>query len=318
MMAQGDNLDARLAELATLEARAHEMKRARASKSPLAKAAKSAKALLREGPAGLARRRAVAQADRTLPPRADEPTPAWQNRPGCYLGDQRIVVYMAPFGGYDQVREPWIVPDNIDYRLVTTDVVPGTSAWKHVDPSDVMPPEVAGDPVLANRWCKMHPHLLFPQHQTSIYLDSNFLVASDLTALAAGLGAYPVAMFRHKQRTCVYDEIRACIVKGKAPREDLEAHERLLRDHGVPQNRGFLEAPVIVRNHADQRCVDLMDAWWSAFLAGPSRRDQIALADALWQLGVEPGTIGTLGPDFRACDLLVMLPHGAAQKGGAR
>ena len=146
--------------------------------------------------------------------------------------------------------------------------------------------------MLSNRWCKMHPHLLFPDHRTSVYLDSNVLVVSDLTALARGLDDYPVAMFRHKNRDCAYQEIEACIVKGKDSKERLRAQGAVLRAHGVPEHGGLLEAPVIVRRHHDDR-------------------DQIALADALWVRGIDASVVGTLGSDLRTCDLFITMPHGS-------
>lgn len=258
---------------------------------------------------GMLRSRRVRRLGLDLPlaTAGDDP---WRTNPDDYFGDEQIVVYQAPFGGYDQIWEPLIHPDNVDYRMVTDQEVPQGSRWVRVDPADVVPRDLQGDPVLSNRWCKMHPHLLFPDHRTSIYLDSNILVVSDLTALARGLDGYPVAMFRHKNRDCVYQEIEACIVKGKDSKERLRAQEAVLRAHGVPEHGGLLEAPVIVRRHHDGRCVDLMDAWWAAFAAG-SRRDQIALADALWVRGVDASVVGTLGSDLRTCDLFVTMPHGS-------
>ena len=274
-----------------------------------------------QGIAGVVRRRESRRLglDIALPRDPNEPEPAWK-KPESYFSSERVAVYMAMFGGYDQVQEPVIHPDNIDYYLISDAEIPVGSRWQRINPDTILPmlpPEVYGDPVLSNRWCKMHPHLLFPQHALSVYLDSNFLIVSDLTALTACLGYYPVAMFKHKQRTCVYKEIEACIIKGKAPRKMLEAHERLLREHGVPENYGLLEAPIIVRRHADPRCMTLMDAWWEAFLAG-SRRDQIALADALWSLGIDPATVGTLGADYRDCDIFVMIPHKQRDTKGGR
>ena len=272
------------------------------------------KLLKSKGPAALVREAKARSLglDKPLPRRANEPTPAWKD-PESYFSTRRVVVYMAMFGGYDQVLEPVIQPDNVDYVLITDAEPPTDSRWTTLDPATVLPSSVAGDPVLSNRWCKMHPHLLFPEHELSVYLYSNILVVSDLTALTATLDAYPVAMFRHKQRACAYDEIRACEVKGKAPRESLVAHERLLREHGVPEGYGMAEAPIIARKHVDQRCIALMDTWWEAFLAG-SRRDQISLVDALWQSDIAVDTVATLGPDFRECDLLVMQPHTATAR----
>ena len=225
-----------------------------------------------------------------------------------YYSTERIAVYTAEFGGYDEVLEPVIQPDNIDYFLLTDREAKQEGYWKPINPQQFVPPEYLESPVLANRWCKMHPETLFPEYRYSIYIDSNFLIVSDFTVLINRMQDYPVAMFRHKNRDCVYDEVTACMIKKKAPREALERQRALLKAHGVPEKYGLLEAPVIVRRHHDPRCMELMDTWWQAFLEG-SRRDQISLIDALWKLKIQPSEIGTLGPSINLCNLFIRMPH---------
>ena len=228
--------------------------------------------------------------------------------PRNYFSSERIAVYTAEFGKYDDISEPVIHPDNIDYFLITDrkPAVPG--CWKVKNPRDCIPEEYRKSPLLSNRWCKMHPHLLFPEYRVSVYIDANFLIVSDFTDLINRMGDYPVAMFRHKNRICVYKEVDACVIKEKAPKDTLEAHRKRLKDHGVPENYGLLEATVIARRHHDPRCVELMEKWWEAFLQGCGR-DQIALIDALWEMKIRPAVLGTLGVNLNLCDLFIGVPH---------
>lgn len=228
-------------------------------------------------------------------------------RKSLYVRKERVAVYTSFFGPYDLLREPLLHPDNIDYFVITDQAVPAGSLWKRLDPG-ALPDGVAADPVLANRWCKMHPHLLFPEYAYSVYLDANIWVVSDLTPLTANLERFPVAMFRHKKRDCVYEEVEACLAQGKGAPEELLPHARLLRSHGIPEHWGLLEASVIARKHLDPACVALMDAWWEAFLAN-SRRDQISLIDCLWLKGIEPSGIGVLGDNLQRCDLFLQMRH---------
>ncbi|MBO6169300.1 MAG: DUF616 domain-containing protein [Bacteroidales bacterium] len=237
-------------------------------------------------------------------------------RKDLYVREERIAVYTSFFGAYDQLREPLMHPDNIDYFIVTDQAVPEGSLWKRV-PLQVVPDGLASDPILANRWCKMHPHLLFPEYAFSVYVDANIWVLSDLTPLTAGLGRFPVAMFRHKKRDCVYAEVEAAIRQGKGAPEALQAHEALLRSHGVPTHWGLLEASVIARRHQDPVCVELMEAWWESFSAN-SRRDQISLIDCLWLKGIQPSAIGILGDNLQRCNLFLQMHHkveGVAEPG---
>ncbi len=237
-----------------------------------------------------------------------QPEPGLSYEDSRYFRDGRIAVYMAMFGSYDRVPEPLIQPDNIDYYILTDKPMPEGSRWKALDPARFLPEETGSDPVLRNRWCKLHPHRIFPGYDTSIYLDSNLLVVSDLTPFASFADQFPVAVFHHWQRTCVYQEIRACLDTGKDTREHLLAHEKRLRAQGVPENWGLLEAPVIARMHGDSRCIALMEAWWDNFLSG-SRRDQISLIETLWQKQILPEQLGTLGPNVYCCNLIIKTDH---------
>ena len=231
---------------------------------------------------------------------------AAERRP-LYIREERIAVYTVLFGAYDRIREPLLHPGNIDYYLITDQEQPAESAWRRLDASRI-PGAFREDPILANRWCKMHPHLLFPDHEYSIYVDANIWVFSDLTPLAAGLDRYPAAMFRHKHRRCVYEEVQACLALKKDTRAALSAHRALLCEHGVPEQWGLLEASLIARKHFDPRCIVLMEAWWEAFLKN-SRRDQISLIDVLWLSGIEPARIGTMGDNLQRCRLFLQMPH---------
>lgn len=225
-----------------------------------------------------------------------------------YFSNERIAVYTAEFGHYDDILEPVIQPDNIDYFLITDQELVTPGCWKVLDPSDCIPEEFRKSPLLSNRWCKMHPHQLFSEYHVSIYIDANILIVSDFTELINRMEDYPVAMFRHKNRACVYKEVDACLIKEKAPRESLEADRRRLKEHGVPENYGLLEATVIARRHLDPRCVELMEKWWDDFLQGCGR-DQIALIDALWAMRIQPSELGTLGANLNLCDLFIGMPH---------
>lgn len=245
-------------------------------------------------------------------------------RKALYVREERIAVYTAFFGPYDLLREPLLHPDNIDYFVVTDQPVPEGSLWKRIAPEDLphggvpaFGPAGTVDPVLANRWCKMHPHLLFPDHAFSVYVDANIWVLSDLTPLTASLERFPVAMFRHKRRDCVYEEVAAVLAQGKGSPEVLKAHEALLRAHGIPAHWGLLEASVIARRHSDPVCVDLMEAWWEAFCAN-SRRDQISLIDCLWLKGIQPSAVGLLGDNLQRCDLFLQMRHAAEASGEPR
>lgn len=230
-------------------------------------------------------------------------------RAPLYFSNLETVVYTVLFGAVDRILDPLVFPDNIHYFIITDQDLPENSPWKKIDASASLPAEIADDPVLCSRWYKMHPEILFPEFEASIYIDANILVTSDLTPLTAGLDQFPFTMFRHRTRDCAYQEIQACLAQKKASRQNLMMDKKRLEERALPEHWGLLEAPVIVRKHNDPLCRRIMDEWWKDFCEGASRRDQIALMDCLWQLQIPPEQIGILGSDVRATRLYIQLPH---------
>ena len=223
-----------------------------------------------------------------------------------YCSQKRIAVYVAEFGGYDTVRSPLMFPDNIDYFLVS-DRTAAPEGWHLKDPSGILPADVTAS-AQRNRWCRMHPGLLFPDHDVSIYVDSSTLIASDLTPLANAAQHRPVAMFRHMDRDCVYDEIEACRIKKKAPASMLDAQRGYLRELGVPEHWGLLETPMVVTDLHSPTSAGILQTWWEEYSRYPGR-DQISLIACLWKQKISPGEIAALGSDLRNCDLFLRLPH---------
>ena len=235
------------------------------------------------------------------------------SRKALYFSENRIAVYTVLFGAYDEVQIPLIQPDNIDYFIITDQKTPSGS-WMPLSADNLLPREILGDPVLCNRWCKMHPHLLFPEHSLSIYVDANMLITSDLTPLTAALEEFPVSMFRHRERNCVYDEITTCVQHNLISVQAGKAQAQLLREHGVPKHWGLLEAPVIARRHHDELCISVMEEWWQIFSKEPAKRDQIALIDCLWKMNIPPEKTGVLGSNVLRCPMLIKFPHRSSKQ----
>lgn len=233
-----------------------------------------------------------------------------------YFSSSRIAVFMTVFGGYEVVRTPLIHPDNIDYYLITDrddpviDSSMGNGYWEVINVSrrdDLLPPEVK-DPVYACRWLRMHPYLLFPEYEYSIYLDGSSWITSDLTPLIRYADQSPVAMFKHKNSDCVYEELRSCDIKRKDTPERLRRHKEYLQGLGIPAHNGLLETNIIVYRHNDPLCRTITQAWWNEF-GTYSRRDQVALVAALWKLGIPTSEIGIMDDDFEKCNLFIRYGH---------
>lgn len=225
---------------------------------------------------------------------------------GNHQSSKKIAVYTAIFGKYDNILEPIIKPDNIDYYIITDQNIPSNSAWKKIDSNDAL--NNLKSNIEKNRYCKMFPNQFFNNYDYSIYVDGNVLITSDLTPLIKTLDEYPISMHSHKNRNCVYDEIDACIKKNKGNKSELINHKKLLLANNVPLNFGLLEATVIARKHHDSVCKSLMNQWWNEFVKY-SKRDQISLIDVIWKNNVDIKKIATMGDNIFKNNMFIIFSH---------
>lgn len=215
-----------------------------------------------------------------------------------YFSDEEIIVYTCIFGKYDLPQEPVFVPDNCRFVIFTDQEISPDSAWEKVDiPTELMNNHYSN--AEKNRFCKMLPHLLFPNHRFSIYIDGNIKPVTDLTEFVNLCSEFGMALHIHKARKCVYEEIEACRVLRKAPDEALSKYVEFLEENGFPHNYGMNECNVIVRDHVNTEVQSIMIEWWEMFKNGSVKRDQLSFPYLLYKHGIKPSAIGTLGSNVQ-------------------
>lgn len=225
----------------------------------------------------------------------------------CYFSDNRIAIYTAVYGGYDSYYEPRIKPDNCDYYIFTDgDIKKQDSAWvkKKVYYDEFNSLTNAQK----NRYVKMHPHLLFPNYEYSIYVDGNIEVVTDFTEFIQEFNEYGVKLHTHFNRHCAYDEIEECIKQKKCSIEQLVNYRRKLLNENFPRDYGLLEAPVICRKHHLAICKTIMEKWWDEYINCISR-DQLALVYILYHMGIDLNKLGGLGRDIHSNYAFIQHSH---------
>ena len=130
----------------------------------------------------------------------------------------------------------------------------------------------------------MHPHILFPDYESSIYIDSNVNLKTG--KIFEYIKNIPtdccIALSRHPSRDCLYEEAKFVI---KAGHEDAEKVRSLLEKYkaeGFPQHFGLAENNIIFRRHNTAISIKLMEDWWKIF-SEHLRRDQLGLFYLLWR-----------------------------------
>ena len=215
--------------------------------------------------------------------------------PANYYSDYRFVVYTCIFGAYDTPQEPCFCPDNCDFVIITDQEVDSNSLWREKSVESLIPDYEKLTNAEKNRFCKMMPHILFPEYTYSVYIDGNIKPISDLTEFINRCNSTGMALHLHKSRTCVYEEIEACKILRKASTTALDNFRKYLEDQRFPYDYGMNECNVIVRKHNDPTIISIMSKWWGIFRSNDVKRDQLSFPYVLYKHGLSPYDLGCLG-----------------------
>lgn len=220
----------------------------------------------------------------------------------------KIVVYTSIFGGYDTILEPYYVSDMCDYFIITDQKVPEESVWKKITVENVDEFEKMDD-YHKSKFCKMMPHILFPEYDYSIWVDGNVQIVADLVPLVDRMeDKTAMATFRNPLHDCIYTEKNFLICKNAANYEQLEAQVNLYRENGFPRHFGMREFSIIVRKHSDKLCQKLMKQWWK-HVNEYTMRDQISFPYILWENRMNIDYIQLLGGNWRHNPRFISMQH---------
>lgn len=192
-----------------------------------------------------------------------------------------VTVYTALFGETpDQIRA---APD-----------VPGVTYVAFTDQPELPKPWVRGgdvlyeavlDPRRRARFHKCQPHVVLPGRQFTLWVDATHEILCNPAEYVHDMlegEKYDFATFKHAERTCIYQEIRACLAYKKDVPAVMAEQLRRYELEGYPYYNGLCETSVVARRDtASTRTLGAM--WWREIDNG-SVRDQLSLPYVLWRL----------------------------------
>lgn len=222
------------------------------------------------------------------------------------LNNQRIAVYTAVFGGYDEVFLPHIATDNIDYYCISDHLINNDNGFRWVDAKNVIPDNIT-DPIQKNRYVKMHPHYLFPEYQYSIYIDGNIEILKDMSPLICQ-SKTGISLFMHPAHDCIFYEALVIVSARRVAMEEAKNQMCRYLQEGMPIHFGMAEMNVIAREHHNPNCIRLMDLWWREFCRY-AQRDQFSFSYVLWKNGFSIKDIASLGENVRISNFLKLHKH---------
>ena len=243
---------------------------------------------------------------------------AWggKNQLGKYQkeigSDTRIAVYTCILGHYDDLRQPAICDSRCDYYFLGFEEQKNIGIYQWIDISGKLPEGLElKDLTRINRYCKMHPHIFFPQYNYSIYVDGSIQIQTEVARLIQKIGRIGIASYGMPTADDVYEHAASlfyyCNAMGEEHgKEKMRKQLQRYIEEGFPRYFGLTENGVMVREHNNKDCIRVMETWWKEVLNN-SRRDQLSFMYAVWKNGFTLQDIGYIddtfrnGPEFKFC-----------------
>lgn len=202
------------------------------------------------------------------------------------------VIYSCITGGYDKIPVHNYVAPDWDYVLFTDDKnLIKRGKYEHWNIKPLVFNKLTN--VKNARWHKVNTHILFPEYDVSLWLDSNIIVNNDnLFKLADNLIKKDVlvAVPNHPERKCIYEEAEIIKYLRIDFTKTVNQEIKILKKQHYPKNNGLSETNILFRQH--NKIKNTLDLWWY-MIEQYSKRDQLSFNYVLWKTGINQTPIYT-------------------------
>ena len=215
--------------------------------------------------------------------------------------NSKIAVYTCIVGGYDDLRQPIVCDSRCDYYFLGFEKPENAGVYRWIDIADKLPDGLdIKDLTRINRYCKMHPHIFFPQYEYSIYVDGMIEIKTEIAHLIQKIGNIGIASYGMPTAEDIYEHAsNLCHRNGKGEgKERIRKQMQRYAKEGFPRYFGITENGVMVREHHNKDCIRVMETWWDEVLNN-SRRDQLSFMYAVWKNGFTAQDLGGIDDTFR-------------------
>ena len=199
------------------------------------------------------------------------------------LTNKKIAVYTCMAGDYDYIRKPKFISNNCDYYLIT-DVDTKYNVYTKKKISKALKEKYNHNPILINRYYKMHPFDLFKDYDYAIYVDSNVEIISDISKLIKDINEdYGLSFHACSNMNCIYDEIKSYSILKKGNYKQMKIQAKRYKYEKFPKKYGMLDCNVIVFDLHNLNAMKIAYDWWDEYLKSESLRDKLSIPYVLWK-----------------------------------
>lgn len=221
--------------------------------------------------------------------------------------EYKLAIYTVSTGKYDNIKNPIYVDENIDYFIFTDQELDNNSVWNRKP----IPENMKGKTSLElARYLKINPHLFFSEYDYSMFIDGNVCITCDVRPLFYTLidQKKTIAIHRHQNRDCIYEEAKAIYAAGKASMKSMSKQLSFYKQEGFPTHFGLFETNIVIRKHNEEKCKAIMETW-SEQIVEWTKRDQLSFTYALWKNGMTADSVLSLGNNSRRNPYFIVDSH---------
>ena len=214
------------------------------------------------------------------------------------INNKKIVVYTCIIGNYDILRKPAIKVPQIDYVVFSDNenLKQNKKGWQYQSIDDEIKKKCKNNPVLINRYIKMHPSEFFENYDYSLYVDGSIQIISDVRKCLAQIkNKSGLAIHSHHSRVDVYEEINACLIQGLGNTEAIKLLNSKYKKENFPKHYGLFEAGIIACDLNNKIAIKILNSWYEEFFKSNVLRDQLILPYVLWKNKLKKEDVGILG-----------------------
>lgn len=217
---------------------------------------------------------------------------------------KRIAIYTSVSKGYDRLKPHEVIDNRFDYFAFTDEKLDSMGIY------DIRPIPVTGyDDGRAIRYSKTHPHVLFPDYDIAIWLDTSLMIVGNLYPIieefiksGKAIGSSP-----HSQRRSVYEEFQTCIELHKDDIKTIKRQMDFYKSMGFDTNE-LTENGFLMFNLKHPKLAPTLETWWEQ-ICQFSKRDQLSFNYALAKNNTEWHRLMKPPYNIRNHPDLIIAPH---------
>jgi len=206
---------------------------------------------------------------------------------------KQIVVYTCILGDYDYLKEPLCDSLECDYFLISDRAPINQSVYKYINISELGVEKIR-DNTRRNRYCKMMPHIIFPEYKYSLYIDGSMQLKTErFSEKIANLPKTRIMVYADNFLDCLYMEAMRAAESQRDKKEIFISQMEKYWLEGMPEHFGAALCPVLLREHNNPICIKLMNEWWHE-VENYSRKDQVSFPYVIWKNQFTMSDVATL------------------------